>query len=184
MMACPYCIKHKWAGAFRGNDLALTKEPTASQTIEAIQKLGQPSNFDEIIFCGYGDALIRLDETVEIAKWIKQNGGKTRVNTAGLANAFYKENILPRLKGLIDAISVSLNGTNPRQHNELNKPMFAETAFNEIINFAKEAKNYIPSVTITAVELPGLDIKKVEEIAKNAKVNFRARPYLDAYEDH
>ncbi|MFA7674832.1 MAG: radical SAM protein, partial [Endomicrobiia bacterium] len=61
----------------------------------------------------------------------------------------------------------------------LNNPMFAEESFDEIINFAKLAKQYIPLVVITAVELQNLDVSKVEQIAKSIDVSFRARPYLD-----
>lgn len=175
MMACPYCIKHKWSNDFRGNDLKLDKEPSVEEVINAIK---DPKKYNEIIFCGYGDALVNPQAVKEISKWIKDNGGKVRINTAGLANLYHGKNILPELKGLVDVISISLNGTNPKEHNELNRPMFKEKSFNEIINFAKLAKEYIPEVVITAVELPGLDISKVEQIAKEAGVNFRVRPYL------
>jgi TatD DNase family protein len=180
MMACPYCIKHKWANDFRGNDLKLEKEPSAGEVVKAIEN---PKKYNEIIFCGYGDALVNPQAVKEISKWVKDNGGKVRINTAGLANKYHGRNILPELKGLVDVISISLNGTNPKEHNELNRPMFKEEAFNEIINFAKLAKEYIPEVVITAVELPGLDVSKVGQIAKDAGVNFRARPYLDEKEN-
>jgi TatD DNase family protein len=176
MMACPYCIKHKWTNDFHGNDLKLEKEPSAREVIDSI---GDPKKYNEVIFCGYGDALIRLPETVEIAKWVKDNGGKVRINSAGLANRYHGKNILPQLKGIVDVISISLNGANPAEHNEINRPMFKEGSFNEIIEFAKLAKEYIPVVVITAVELPGLDVAKVEKIAKDAGVSFRVRPYLD-----
>ena len=176
MMACPYCIKHKWANDFRGNDLKLEKEPSVSETIEAV---GDPAKYGEIVFCGYGDALVKLSEVKEISKWIKDNGGKVRINTAGLANRYHGKNILPELKGLIDAVSISLNGTTAKEHNEINRPMFGEESFDEIIKFAKEAKNYIPEVVITAVELPGLDVSKIEKISKDAGVSFRLRRYLD-----
>lgn len=174
-MACPYCIKHKWSNDFRGNDLKLEKEPATEEVIKAI---GDPKKYNEIIFCGYGDALVNPGAVVEISKWIKENGGKVRINTAGLANRYHGKNILPELKGLVDVISISLNGTNPAEHNELNRPMFKEDSFNEIINFAKLAKEYIPEVVITAVELPGLDVSKIEKIANEAGVKFRVRPYL------
>lgn len=181
MMACPYCIKHKWANDFRGNDLKLDKEPTVQEVIDSI---GDPKKYNEIIFCGYGDALVKPDEVVEISKWIKEHGGKVRVNTAGLANKYHGKNILPQFKGIVDSISISLNGTNPKEHNELNRPMFKEDSFNEVIIFAKEAKKYIPEVVITAVELPGLDVSKIEKIAKEAGVSFRVRPYLDEHENN
>ena len=176
MMACPYCIKHKWANNFRGHDLKLDKEPTPNEVIKSI---GDPKKYDEVIFCGYGDALVRVEEVKEISKWIKDNGGKVRINTAGLANRYHSKNILRELNGLVDVISISLNGATPEEHNRLNKPLFKEASFDEIINFAKEAKKYIPSVVITAVELPGLDVSKIEKVAKDADVLFRVRPYLE-----
>lgn len=181
MMACPYCIKHKWEGKFRGNSLKLDKEPTVEQVIDSI---GNPAEYGEIIFCGYGDALIRLPEVVEIAKWLKSKNVKVRINTAGLANRYYNKNILPQLKGLVDVISISLNGSNPKEHNKLNNPMFKEESFNEILKFAKLAKGYIPTVVVTAVELPGLDVNKVKEVVKNNGNLFRLRPYLDEYEEN
>ncbi|BAV58905.1 hypothetical protein AGMMS5026_00620 [Endomicrobiia bacterium] len=176
MMACPYCIKHKWANKFKGNDLKLEKEPSCEEVIEAI---GDPKKYNEVIFCGYGDSLINLESVKEISKWIKENSGKVRINTAGLANRYYGKNILPELKGLVEVISISLNGSNPKEHNELNHPMFKEESFNEIIKFAEEAKNHIPEVVITAVEFPGFDISKVEKIAKEVCVRFKMRPYLN-----
>jgi TatD DNase family protein len=176
MMACPYCIKHKWNNDFNGNDLKLDKEPSAAEVINSI---GDPKKYKEVIFCGYGDALVRLDEVKEIARRIKDRGGRVRINSAGLANRYYGKNILPQLKAIIDVISISLNGSNPKEHNELNRPMFKEESFDEIIKFAKEAKNYIPEVVITAVELPGLDVSKIAKIAEQIGVLFRIRPYLD-----
>jgi TatD DNase family protein len=180
MMACPYCIKQKWAGKFRVNYLILDKEPTVEQVIESI---GDPTKYGEIIFCGYGDALIRLPEVIEISKWLKSKNVRVRINTAGLANRYYGKNILPQLKGLIDVISISLNGSNPQEHNKLNNPMFKEESFNEILKFAEAAKDCIPTVVVTAVELPGLDVSKVKEVVKPLGVHFRVRPYLDEYEE-
>ncbi|MDD5021418.1 MAG: TatD family nuclease-associated radical SAM protein [Endomicrobiaceae bacterium] len=181
MMACPYCIKQKWAGKFRGDSLNLSKEPTSQEVINSII---DPLKYNEIVFCGYGDALIRLEEVKEIATWIKSKGGKVRINTAGLANKFHNRNILPELKGLIDVISVSLNGSTPQEHNKFNNPMFKEKSFDAIIDFIKLAKNYIPIVIVTAVELPELDTKKIKQIANSLGVTFRSRQYLDEYEEN
>jgi TatD DNase family protein len=57
--------------------------------------------------------------------------------------------------------------------------MFKEESFWEILKFAELAKDYIPTVVITAVELPGLDVSKVKDVAKSIGVHFRVRPYLD-----
>ena len=123
--------------------------------------------------------MIRLNEVIEISKWLKSKNVRVRINTAGLANRYHNRNILPELKGLIDVISVSLNGATPEEHNRINRPMFKEESFGEILKFVREAKKYIPTVVITAVELPGLDVAKVKETAKELGVFFRARPLLE-----
>jgi TatD DNase family protein len=179
MMACPYCIKYKWSNKFEDNYLKLDREPSCKEIIDAIEDL---TEYNEIVFCGYGDPLVRVEVVKEVAKWIKEHGSKVRINTAGLANRYYRENILLKLKGLIDIISISLNGSTSKEHNEINKPMFKEEAFGEILNFIKEAKNYLPEVIITTIEFPGFNVSKVEKIAKDIGVKFRLRPYLD-YEE-
>ncbi|MCA6070035.1 MAG: TatD family nuclease-associated radical SAM protein [Endomicrobium sp.] len=180
MMACPYCVKRKWSNKFNGNNLKLEKEPSSKEVMESIEN---PKKYNEIIFCGYGDPLVRLEEVKEIAKWIKDNDGKVRINTAGLANRYHGKNILPELKDLVDIVSISLNGATPQEHNRLNNPIYKEESFNEILNFAKEAKNYIPEVVITAVEFPGFDVSKVSALAKKIGVRFRSRPYLSENEE-
>jgi TatD DNase family protein len=167
-------MKRKWKNKFHGSDLYLNAEPSANEVIAAI---GDPKKFNEIVFCGFGDCLIRLEESKEIARWIKQNGGKVRINTAGLANKFWGRNILPELSGLVDAISISLNGSNPKEHNEINRPNFGEESFDAILDFVRKAKECIPSVTITAVDFDFLDTSKVEKIAQELGVNFRLRKY-------
>jgi len=175
MMSCPYCIKRKWDNKFRGTNLKLDVEPSYKEVITAIK---DPKNYGEVIFCGYGDCLVNIGAVKKISRWIKDNGGKVRVNTSGLANRYYGRNVLPELKGLVDIISISLNGSSPKEHNEINKPMFGEESFDEVVKFAKEARNYISKVVVTAVESLGFDTSKVEKISREIGVQFRIRPYL------
>lgn len=177
---CPYCIKYKWKGKFRGNDLFLKKEPSSKEVIAAI---GNPKDYNEIVFCGYGEPLLKLDEIKEISRWVKSKGGKVRINTSGQANLYFKRNIVPELKGIVDGISVSLNGADAKEYNKINRSVFGDKAFAGIIEFIKEAKKYIPEVTITAVKVPGLDTKKVMLISNELGVEFRERPFLDEYEN-
>lgn len=181
LMSCTYCIKYKWKGKFRGHSLFLKKEPTAKAVIKAI---GDPSKYNEIIFCGYGEPLMKLDVLKLIAAYVKEHGGKVRINTSGNANLYFKRDITPELKGLVDAISISLNASNAKQYIELNKPVFGEQAFQAVLDFAKACKKNIPDVTLTTVDMPGVDVKKCSQLAKKIHVKFRIRPYLDEYETH
>lgn len=174
-MACTYCIKYRWKGKFRGHNLSLAKEPTAKQVIRAI---GNPKKYEEIVFCGYGEPLLQLEQLKEIAGWVKSRDGRTRINTSGHANLVYGRNIAPELKGIVDAVSISLNASNPAQYVKLHKPKFGRKAFYAAINFAKECKKYIGDVTITTINIPGIDLNKCRRIASRIKVKFKVRPYL------
>lgn len=172
---CIFC--HRGNAPFvKGHLLRLGKDPEAEQIIEEI---GNPKKFDEIVFCGYGEPLIRLSTVTDVAHWVKENGGKVRINTNGQANLIHGKNILPELEGLVDRISISLNAQSAELYEKLCPSDFGSGVYDEIIKFASDAKKYIPSVTLTAVTLEEVDINKCREIAKSIGANFRVREYND-----
>jgi len=180
VMACTYCIKHKWKGKFRGHNLRLIKEPSATEVIRDIR---DPKKYNEIIFCGYGEPLLRLGVLKDVALWVKMNGGKTRINTTGNFKPAESKDMLTSLKGVIDAISVSLNAPDAKTYSVINRPQYGTGAFKNVLSFIRLARQYIPDTTITTVALPGIDSAKCRSIAKKLKVKHRVRPYLDEYEN-
>lgn len=180
---CSYCIKYKWKLKFRGYYLGLNKEPTKKQILVELEKqIKLYPNVKEIVFCGYGEPLLRYKLVLEISKWIKEKFPylKIRINTNGLANAYYKKNILQKLKGYVDTISTSLNAHNEKVYAKLHTTKIT-LPFNKILKFIKQAKQYFPQVIITTINHPEIDVKKVKLIAKKLKVKFKLRPYLTAY---
>ena len=179
VMACTYCIKHKWKGRFRGHNLRLEKEPSAREVIAAIK---DPKKYGEITFCGYGVPLVRFMVVRAVALWVKANGGKTRVNTTGNFNGADSKEMLKSLKGAVDSISISLNAPDAKTYSLINRPKYGLGAFKNVLNFIRLARLYIPDVTVTTVALPGIDVEKCKKTARSLKVKFRVRPYLDEYE--
>lgn len=179
LMACTYCIKHKWKGKFRGSDLRLKKEPSAREVIKAIK---DPRKYGEIIFCGYGEPLVRFKVLREVALWVKANGGRVRINTTGNFKAADAKDMLMQLKGTADSVSVSLNAPDAATYARINRPKYGARAFRNVLNFIRSAVYYIPDTTVTTIALPGIDVEKCRGIAKILKANFRVRPYLDEYE--
>jgi TatD DNase family protein len=173
---CDFCIRYKAKLFDSKHELWLKKEPTAQEVIKAI---GDPKKYDEVVFCGYGEPLIRLDEVIEISKWVKDNGGKVRINTNGHGNLINKKNILPELKGLVDSMSVSLDAENKETYDSICHPDFGAKAFGAIIDFIKEAKNVVPEVEATVVDLPEVDKKAAQKIADDLGVSFRVRTYYE-----
>lgn len=141
--------------------------------------IGDPTGFDEVVFCGYGEPLLRLDLIREVATELKKLWVKVRINTDGQANMVYGRNILPELQGLVDTISVSLNAADPETYARLCNTPFGDAGFHGVCKFLKEAPQYIPNVVATAVTVPGLDVDKVRRLAESLGVSFRERDYAE-----
>ncbi len=171
--SCPFCPKFR-DYMVKGHYLELEKEPSTREIIHAI---GDPSNYREVVFCGFGEPLLRLDTVKEVAKWLKDQGARVRINTDGLANAVHGRNILPELEGLVDSISISLNADSSELYQKLCRPPF-EGAYEEVKKFISEAKRYIPDVTASVVGLPNVDVERCRRVAEEELgVKFRLRPY-------
>ncbi len=171
---CVFCDR-KGEAVVKGHNLRIEREPAAQ---EVIDEIGDPKKFEEIVFCGYGEPTIRLDAMKEIARWVKAHGGKTRLNTDGHGNLINKKNIVPELAGVIDAVSISLNSPDPQQYGELMRidgPLF----FTAMVEFAKEAVKFLPKVSMTVVDLDGIDKEKARRLVEEEiGATFQTRPHF------
>ncbi len=171
---CTFCWKNA-SYVVKGHDLELSREPDARELLEAI---GDPKRYDEVVFCGFGEPLLRLDLVKTVAAELKRNGVKIRIDTDGQANLVHGRNILPELKGLVDAISVSLNAENAQKYHRLCRSPFGEKGFEGVLDFLREAKKVIPEVTATALTMPGVDLEACRRLAEEELgVKFRPRAY-------
>jgi TatD DNase family protein len=172
---CSFCAKY---GDFtvKGHYLQLDHEPGSVEVMAAIR---EQREFDEVVFCGYGEPLLRLDLVKEVARELKKSGVMVRINTDGQANLVYGRNILPELAGLIDCISVSLNAADAETYARLCNSPFGGDAWGGIRQFITEAKKHIPRVVASVVTVPGLDIDAVRHLAATLGVEFREREYAE-----
>lgn len=171
---CVFCDR-KGEAVIKGYKLRMTKaeEPPAQTYIDEI---GDPKNYKEIVFCGYGEPTIRWDVVKEIAKYVKDNGGATRLDTDGHGNFINKRDITPELEGLIDTVSISLNSTDPEQYAKLMR--VDKELHNEMIEFAKKAKNYT-NVVMSIVGIPEVDSEAAKKfVTEEIGVSFRQRTYF------
>lgn len=167
---CSFCMKFR-SDYVKGHRLRLAHEPSEEEIKSAI---GDPKKFKEVVFCGYGEPLQRLDTVKNIARWVHEIGGVVRINTNGHGNLINKRNIVPELRGIVDSISISLDAHDEETYNRICKPVFTN-AFNEILQFIRQAKEAIPEVVITVVTMEGVDIAKCRGIAEELGVTLRIR---------
>jgi len=181
---CVFCLR-KDKDDVKGQKLWLDDEnSTADGVITQYEKILRSAQNDnsEVIFCGYGEPLLKLDVLKEVAKYIKEKYPQTkiRINTNGHANYVYKRDIVPELKGLIDTISVSLNGESSKEYDVLSQPVF-EGAYDEVKKFIKScADSGIETVASVVEGYKGkhLNLEKCEKIASDLGAKFRVREWI------
>ena len=171
---CVFCDR-KGGAVINGYNLKMTKseEPDADVYIKEI---GDPKNYSEIVFCGYGEPTIRWEVVKQIAMYVKENNGKTRMNTDGHGNFINKRDITPELQGLIDTVSISLNSTDPEQYGKLMR--LDPSMHTEMLDFARKAKNY-SHVVLSIVGISEVDSEAAKKfVTEEVGVDFREREYF------
>ncbi|MCX8010630.1 MAG: YchF/TatD family DNA exonuclease [Ignavibacteria bacterium] len=172
---CVFCDR-KGEAVVKGYNLKMLKDMEPPSEVY-IKEIGDPTKYKEIVFCGFGEPTIRMNIIKEVAKYVKDNGGRTRLNTDGHGNVINKRNILPELNGLIDSVSISLNSVDKKQYAKLMR--VSESMFDEMINFTLESKKYIPEVIMTIVGLSSVDEEKARKFVEDELgVKFRTREYF------
>ena len=185
---CAFCIKTKWNMDFRGNNLNLAgTEPSAQEVIAALKQELPRAPFDEVVFCGYGEATMRLDVLLEVGEFLKtarETGAyapfAVRLNTNGLGNLINRRNIVPELRRVLDRVSVSLNAENAQLWRQIVRP-FAPYAdgYPAVVEFLKQcAAAGFDKVAASCVENTGADPQLVKQVAEACGAEFHLRSAL------
>ncbi len=173
---CDFCIRTMTSGLGSADSLWLKREPTPEEVIEMLSDWDL-SRYQELVFCGYGEPMVRLDDLLVIARYVKENTHlKVRINTNGLGDLLQGKPTAPLLAGVIDAVSVSLNQSDAEKYMELCHPKFGIDSYDAMLAFTREVKKYVPSVAMSVVGvIPREDIEKCRDIASSLGVPFRVR---------
>lgn len=172
---CDFCIRRN--DGYKEYGLWLTKEPSAEDVINALTDI---DSAEEVVFCGYGEPIYRLDIIPELCDYIHKHGKKTRINTNGQGDLIWDTDVAAKLKGYIDTVSISLNATDARSYQEICHSEYGEKAFYALLDFAKKCKEKVSRVILSVVDVIGEDaIAKAREIADSLGVELRVRAYLD-----
>ncbi|WP_010233529.1 TatD family nuclease-associated radical SAM protein [Clostridium arbusti] len=172
--ACDFCVRNL-KDAFQ-NNLWLEREPTLEEIIKDIFSRDL-SKYKELVFCGFGEPLERLDTVLEVCKKVKEKTHMNiRINTNGQANKIHNYDVTPRFKSLIDSISVSLNARNAKEYDKICHSRFGEEAFDDLLDFTKKSKKYVEHVQLSVVDcLPPQHIQQCKKIADSIGVNLKIR---------
>ena len=179
--ACTFCLRNNRDSVYGSEPLWLDREPTVREICESIDNWDL-SKYSEVVFCGYGEPTERLDDLLIVAAHIRSKSDiKIRINTNGLADMIWKEKTAPKLKGLIDTVSVSLNATNKEDYLEIVRPKFGIDSFDAMLTFTKDCVSYVPNVIMTVVDVvtSQQEQERCREICNSMGAKLRVRPFED-----
>lgn len=62
----------------------MRREQSSKEVIKELQKVINRKRWKEVVFCGFGEPLERLDCVLEVTRWVKKyHGNVVRVDTNG-----------------------------------------------------------------------------------------------------
>lgn len=178
---CTFCLRQNKDYVFDSDSLWLDREPTVLEVCDSLDAWDL-TKFSEIVFCGYGEPTERLFDLLEVAKYIRAKSDiKIRINTNGLADLIWNESTAPKLEGLIDTVSISLNATNREEYFKVVRPKFGIDSYDAMLKFTKDCTKYVPSVIMTVVDV--VTSKEEQELCKkicdSVGATLRIRPFVE-----
>lgn len=179
---CVFCLRSMKEMA-RESSLWIEHDPSLTEIIEELERL--PWQYvREVVCCGFGEPLIRLDTVLSVLRWVKEHHPDmpTRVNTNGLGELEHGYVFADQFAGLLDTVSISLNASNAERYLALTRSRFGISSYEAMLTFAEHCKPYVPNVVLTVVE----KVEDAEEIALCRRIcaerglTLRVRPYEDS----
>ena len=175
---CTFCIRHNGDGAYGSDSLWLEHEPSLDEVKAAFAKIDM-SKYKEVVFCGYGEPMERVNEVIAVGEFVKANYGDVtvRLNTNGLGDKIHGVPTAKLLQGAVDIVSISLNSYCKEKYNEVTRPKW-DDAFDAMLSFAADCKSYLPQVVFTVVDvIPPEDISRAKALAMSIGIPLRVREY-------
>ncbi|MBR1527934.1 MAG: TatD family nuclease-associated radical SAM protein [Oscillospiraceae bacterium] len=181
---CSFCIRKNDDGAYGSDPLWLDHEPSMSEMQNDLSQRDL-SQYQELVFCGYGEPTMRLDFACDLAHWLKQTNPALclRLNTNGLADIYSpseKGSSADLVSQCFDKVSVSLNGgdsdTYLRVTNPKNRP---DHAYHTMLRFAQTCKQNGLDTCFTVVDVISPDeIRLAQEVADTLQIPLHVRNYI------
>lgn len=175
--ACTFCLRTFTWEVF-GYDLRLTadQEPTAQQVIEAARAEVGKRLPRELVFTGLGEPTLRFGEMIAVLEWARTAGLKTRLDTNGHGQLLNPgRRVVDELaEAGLAAVSVSLNAPDAATYERLCRPK-SSGAFQAVLAFVRDSIRLGLEVTVTAVDVPGIDLAGLMALATSLGAAFRVR---------
>lgn len=173
---CVFCVREEHETVGNNNSLWLDHDPSMEEIKADLERFNL-DEYKEIVFCGFGEPMMRMDDLIETAKYIKSKADiKTRINTNGLGDLIHEKNTAECIKDCIDSVSISLNAPDKESYCRVTRPKFGEQSFDAMLKFAEECRDCGINIAFSVVdEITPEEIEKSKELAESLGVKLRVR---------
>ena len=176
---CEFCIRGHMDGVGSADSLWLSHEPNLEELMQAydlwVEQDREP--IDEIVFCGFGEPLMRAGLVCELAGWLRSKQSRPiRLNTNGLVKLINPDFDQAKLS-VFNTISISLNADTKEEYLRVTRPSFGIGSFEVMLDFAKALKK-ITDVRFTILETLGTERqKKCRDLADSMGIPLIVRSF-------
>lgn len=177
--SCTFCLRQTMDKMGESDSLWLDHEPSFEEVVEDFKNFNM-DDYDEVVFCGFGEPTEAFDVLIKVAKYVKDNFNKpVRINTNGVGNLVNGRDITPEMAGLIDTVSISLNNPTKEEYAKLVRSKFGDDSFDEMIDFAKKCAKLLPKVVLTTVDttISHEEEEMCQKICDEIGATYRIRPW-------
>jgi TatD family-associated radical SAM protein len=177
--SCEYCFRF-WAAGVFGVNLLLDTEPDLDDILATLELEFIDGPAPEVVFCGFGEPTMRLDEVLTVTEWLRLRRLRSRLNTNGHGSLLNPDVDVPASLATagLNAVSVSLNAADPFVYDRISRPTFSK-AHRAAIRFAEDCVQRRITTTISVVDHPDADVPGCEAIAARIGAGFRVRPLIE-----
>ncbi|MCD8148987.1 MAG: TIGR04100 family radical SAM protein [Clostridiales bacterium] len=177
--ACTFCLRQTTDHVGESGRLWLEREPSLEEVIAEFDKFDM-DQFEEFVFCGFGEPTEALPVLLPVADYVKQTfDKKIRINTNGMGNLIWQRDITPEFEGRIDTVSISLNTPDAKRYQELVRSKFGDGSFDAMLDFAKRCTGHVPKVILSTVDttITHEEEARCRKICDEIGVTYRIRPW-------
>ena len=178
--SCVFCVRDKKDVVGEAKKMWHDKQPEFADVKAAIAAFDW-QDYNEAVFCGYGEPTNALDLLLEAAEYMKKThpAVKLRLNTNGLSDLINGKSTAALICKNIDSVSVSLNEMTSEKYDKITRNIFPGRAFDALLKFTGDCVKCGADVRMTVVDIISAeDIEKARKICESTGAKFRVREFV------
>ena len=176
--SCTFCLRTTGDRVGDSGPLWLEREPTREEILADIQKRDL-SQYQELVFCGYGEPTYRLEDILWVAEQVKGYSSiPIRMDTNGHSDLIHGRPTAHLFAGKFDILSISLNRAAAEDYQATCRSKYGIESYQAMLDFTREAVKYVPKVIMTVVDtMPQEEIEACGRICRSLGATYRVRTY-------